>query len=105
MVNVSCIGSQLCVSLIFLSVVTAYLPLVGLLFVITHFPPCFLYFYVMILMSVAGDRHYFNKKCSHRSSLTTMSTTALGKGGGLLERPTIETTPGRESEFDVRYRH
>lgn len=32
-----------------------------------------------------------------------MSATALGKGGGLLERPTIETTPGRESEFDVRY--
>ncbi|XP_030521757.2 ATP-dependent Clp protease adapter protein CLPS1, chloroplastic [Rhodamnia argentea] len=50
----------------------------------------------------SGDRHYFNKKCSYRSSLTTMSTTALGKGGGLLERPTIETTPGRESEFDVR---
>lgn len=33
----------------------------------------------------------------------TMSATALGKGGGLLERPTIETTPGRESEFDIRY--
>lgn len=33
----------------------------------------------------------------------TASATRLGKGGGLLERPTIETTtPGRESEFDLR---
>lgn len=27
-----------------------------------------------------------------------------GKGGGLLEKPAVEkTTPGRESEFDLRY--
>lgn len=33
-----------------------------------------------------------------------ISATGPGKGGGLLERPTIEkTTPGRESEFDLRY--
>ncbi|XP_077230294.1 ribosomal protein L12/ ATP-dependent Clp protease adaptor protein ClpS family protein [Tasmannia lanceolata] len=32
-----------------------------------------------------------------------ISATGPGKGGGLLERPTIEkTTPGRESEFDLR---
>lgn len=34
----------------------------------------------------------------------TVAATRSGKGGGLLERPTIETTPsiGRESEFDLR---
>lgn len=35
-----------------------------------------------------------------------LSATGSGKGGGLLERPVIEkTTPGRESEFDLRYEH
>lgn len=34
----------------------------------------------------------------------TATTTVLGKGSGLLEKPTIEkTTPGRDSEFDLRY--
>jgi len=34
-----------------------------------------------------------------------VSATGQGKRGGLLERPIIEkTTPGRESEFDLRYR-
>lgn len=34
-----------------------------------------------------------------------VSAMGAGKGGGLLERPIIEkTTPGRESEFDLRYR-
>lgn len=34
-----------------------------------------------------------------------VSATGPGKGGGVLERPVIEkTTPGRESEFDVRYK-
>jgi hypothetical protein len=34
-----------------------------------------------------------------------VSATGRGKGGGLLDRPIIEkTTPGRESEFDLRYR-
>lgn len=31
----------------------------------------------------------------------TVSAAAPGKGGGVLERPVI-TTPGRESEFDLR---
>ncbi|KAK9998094.1 hypothetical protein SO802_017697 [Lithocarpus litseifolius] len=32
-----------------------------------------------------------------------VSATGQGKGGGLLERPIIEkTTPGRESELDLR---
>ncbi|XP_022136972.1 ATP-dependent Clp protease adapter protein CLPS1, chloroplastic-like isoform X2 [Momordica charantia] len=39
----------------------------------------------------------------NRSTLMMLSVAELGKGGGLLEKPTIEkTTPGRESEFDVR---
>ncbi|XP_038976481.1 ATP-dependent Clp protease adapter protein CLPS1, chloroplastic-like, partial [Phoenix dactylifera] len=42
--------------------------------------------------------HYAN-----RGILVAISATGPGKGGGLLERPTIEkTTPGRESEFDLR---
>lgn len=33
-----------------------------------------------------------------------MSATGVGKGGGVMDKPVIEkTTPGRESEFDVRY--
>ncbi|CAN6479840.1 unnamed protein product [Victoria cruziana] len=39
----------------------------------------------------------------NRVTFTVVSATAPGKGGGLLERPTIEkATPGRESEFDLR---
>jgi len=36
----------------------------------------------------------------------SISATVSGKGGGggILEKPVIErTTPGRESEFDLRY--
>lgn len=41
----------------------------------------------------------------NRGVLMNLSTTsALGKGGGVLDKPIIEkTTPGRESEFDLRY--
>ncbi|KAF3437883.1 hypothetical protein FNV43_RR20639 [Rhamnella rubrinervis] len=50
----------------------------------------------------SGDK-YFHNKCSNRNILMTLSITGLGKGGGLLEKPTIErTAPGRESEFDIR---
>ncbi|KAI4319197.1 hypothetical protein MLD38_032827 [Melastoma candidum] len=52
--------------------------------------------------SKSGDRHRLNRKRLYWSSLANMSASAIGKGGGLLERPTIETTPGRESEFDLR---
>ncbi|KAG6584370.1 ATP-dependent Clp protease adapter protein CLPS1, chloroplastic, partial [Cucurbita argyrosperma subsp. sororia] len=49
-----------------------------------------------------GDKYYFHKPCRNRSILM-LSVAALGRGGGLLDKPTIEkTTPGRESEFDVR---
>ncbi|XP_022954871.1 ATP-dependent Clp protease adapter protein CLPS1, chloroplastic-like [Cucurbita pepo subsp. pepo] len=50
-----------------------------------------------------GDKYYFHKQCRNRSILTMLSVAELGKGGGLLEKPATEkTTPGRESEFNVR---
>ncbi|XP_026407875.1 ATP-dependent Clp protease adapter protein CLPS1, chloroplastic-like [Papaver somniferum] len=51
-----------------------------------------------------GDTYSIYKgNCTNRGILMTVSAAGPGKGGGLLERPTIEkTTPGRESEFDLR---
>ncbi|KAK9277527.1 hypothetical protein L1049_007071 [Liquidambar formosana] len=51
-----------------------------------------------------GDKHSLCKgPCTYRGILMAVSATGPGKGGGLLERPIIEkTTPGRESEFDLR---
>lgn len=51
---------------------------------------------------IAGDKYFGFKYSKDRSTVMTM--VASGKGGGLLEKPpTIEkTTPGRESEFDLR---
>ncbi|XP_010265218.1 PREDICTED: ATP-dependent Clp protease adapter protein CLPS1, chloroplastic isoform X1 [Nelumbo nucifera] len=51
-----------------------------------------------------GDKQLLYKgSCINRGILMSMSVTSQGKGGGLLERPTIEkATPGRESEFDLR---
>ncbi|KAL8111097.1 ATP-dependent Clp protease adapter protein CLPS1, chloroplastic-like [Apium graveolens] len=50
----------------------------------------------------SGDK-YLYKQCAHRSNFMAMSTTVVGKGGGVIDKPVIEkTTPGRESEFDVR---
>ncbi|XP_031491464.1 ATP-dependent Clp protease adapter protein CLPS1, chloroplastic [Nymphaea colorata] len=51
----------------------------------------------------SGDRLPSQGICLNRVTFMTVSATTPGKGGGLLERPTIErTTPGRESEFDLR---
>ncbi|CAN6937303.1 hypothetical protein Bca4012_100928 [Brassica carinata] len=56
--------------------------------------------------SISGDKHSVSKgPCvNNLGVLMTMSTyAALGKGGGVLDKPIIEkTTPGRESEFDLR---
>lgn len=61
-----------------------------------------------------SPNHVFNPKPGDKQSLCkgacpilgipmAVSATGPGKGGGVLERPVIEkTTPGRESEFDVR---
>lgn len=61
----------------------------------------------MIILSIIGDKQaVYRGPCINRGILMTISAAGPGKGGGLLERPTIEkTTPGRESEFDVRYIH
>ncbi|KAF3431816.1 hypothetical protein FNV43_RR26552 [Rhamnella rubrinervis] len=50
-----------------------------------------------------GDRHTRRGSCTNIGIPMAVSATGAGKGGGLLERPIIEkTTPGRESEFDLR---
>ncbi|KAK9091191.1 hypothetical protein Sjap_024368 [Stephania japonica] len=61
-----------------------------------------------------SPNHVFNHKpgdknsicrgpCAHRGVFMAISAAGPGKGGGVLDRPTIEkTTPGRESEFDLR---
>ncbi|EOA35838.1 hypothetical protein CARUB_v10021079mg [Capsella rubella] len=58
-----------------------------------------------LFSSKSGDKHSLSKgPCLNRGVLMTLSTSAaLGKGGGVLDKPIIEkTTPGRESEFDLR---
>ncbi|XP_048604496.1 ATP-dependent Clp protease adapter protein CLPS1, chloroplastic-like isoform X5 [Brassica napus] len=53
--------------------------------------------------SLEADKHSVSKGpwVNNRGVLMTMS--AMGKGGGVLDKPIIEkTTPGRESEFDLR---
>nr|CAD1826509.1 unnamed protein product [Ananas comosus var. bracteatus] len=55
-----------------------------------------------VLNPKSGDKLY-RGQCINRGILMVTSAAAPGKGGGLLEKPTIEkTTPGRESEFDLR---
>ncbi|CAJ2636913.1 ATP-dependent Clp protease adapter protein CLPS1, chloroplastic-like [Trifolium pratense] len=52
--------------------------------------------------STPGDKYFCLKYNKDRSAVLTV--VASGKGGGVLDKPpTIEkTTPGRESEFDLR---
>ncbi|KAL5553488.1 hypothetical protein UlMin_040889 [Ulmus minor] len=52
-----------------------------------------------------GDKHSLSKGPCPNLGIPPMAVAAPGpgKGAGLLERPVIErTTPGRDSEFDVR---
>ncbi|CAL1392801.1 unnamed protein product [Linum trigynum] len=51
-----------------------------------------------------GDKHSLCRgRCNVRGILMAVSAAAPGKGGGVLDRPVIEkTTPGRDSEFDLR---
>jgi hypothetical protein len=60
---------------------------------------------MVLLKSWLGDKNSVCRgPCANRGILMAISTTCSGKGGGLLEKPVIErTTPGRESEFDLRY--
>ncbi|CAK8534176.1 unnamed protein product [Lathyrus sativus] len=58
-----------------------------------------------LLNSIAlGDKYFGFKYSKDKRIVMTMVATGLGQGGGVLEKPpTIETTsPGRESEFDLR---
>lgn len=57
-----------------------------------------------ILLISTGDRYPLHKQWANRSASTTVPIAGVGKGGGVLDKPVIEkTTPGRESEFDLRY--
>lgn len=57
---------------------------------------------IPIIFVTAGDK-IFSFKYSYRNIVMTVGAIGLGKGGGVLDRPTIEkTTPGRESDFDTR---
>ncbi|THG18587.1 hypothetical protein TEA_019141 [Camellia sinensis var. sinensis] len=59
--------------------------------------------YFRLNIKQRGDKYSLHKQCMNRSIFMTLSAAASGKGGGILEKPTIEkTTPGRESEFDLR---
>ncbi|WOL06589.1 ATP-dependent Clp protease adapter protein CLPS1, chloroplastic [Canna indica] len=51
-----------------------------------------------------GDKLSQNgRPYANHGTLMALSMSGPGRGGGLLERPTIEkTTPGRESEFDLK---
>ncbi|GMY18314.1 ATP-dependent Clp protease adapter protein CLPS1, chloroplastic isoform X3 [Fagus crenata] len=57
-----------------------------------------------VFNSKPGDKHSLCKgQCTTLGIPMAVSATGRGKGGGLLDRPIIEkTTPGRESEFDLR---
>ncbi|KAK6795789.1 hypothetical protein RDI58_009244 [Solanum bulbocastanum] len=56
-----------------------------------------------IFQAKPGDKKPRQKQWTNRNALMAMSIAGAGKGGGLLEKPVIEkTTPGRESEFDLR---
>ena len=53
---------------------------------------------------IAGDKYSFCKGPFSNLCIPMAVATGSGKGGGLLEKPVIEkSTPGRESEFDLRY--
>ncbi|KFK41289.1 hypothetical protein AALP_AA2G110700 [Arabis alpina] len=55
-----------------------------------------------LINSKSGDK-LSKGPCVNRCVFMNLSTSALGKGGGVLDKPIIEkTTPGRESEFDLR---
>ncbi|KAF5745286.1 hypothetical protein HS088_TW07G00869 [Tripterygium wilfordii] len=51
-----------------------------------------------------GDKNPLCKgSCVNHGTPMVVSATVASKGGGVLDRPVIErTTPGRESEFDLR---
>ncbi|XP_010551290.1 PREDICTED: ATP-dependent Clp protease adapter protein CLPS1, chloroplastic [Tarenaya hassleriana] len=57
-----------------------------------------------VFNSKPGEKHSLYKgPCGNHGFVMSLCASAVGKGGGLLDKPVIEkTTPGRESEFDLR---
>ncbi|KAL1356720.1 ATP-dependent Clp protease adapter protein CLPS1, chloroplastic isoform X2 [Arachis hypogaea] len=58
----------------------------------------------MLIFAITGDRNYgFRYSRSRSVVIMSAAGAVIGKGGGVLDRPTIETTsPSRQSEFDLR---
>lgn len=55
-------------------------------------------------MSYTGDKYLLYNQSIKWITVMTMAPPRLEKGGGVLDKPVIEkTTPGRESEFDLKY--
>ncbi|PIN00793.1 hypothetical protein CDL12_26704 [Handroanthus impetiginosus] len=51
----------------------------------------------------SGDRYPLNKQWANRTTSVAIPIAGQGTGGGVLDKPVIEkTTPGRQSEFDLR---
>ncbi|KAL8208117.1 hypothetical protein R6Q57_007529 [Mikania cordata] len=56
-----------------------------------------------LLHSKSGDKYQHLKQSTKWVMVITMAPPRLEKGGGVLDKPVIEkTTPGRESEFDLK---
>ncbi|XP_076889042.1 ATP-dependent Clp protease adapter protein CLPS1, chloroplastic-like [Bidens hawaiensis] len=51
----------------------------------------------------SGDKYSLHKQSTKWITVMTMAPPRLEKGGGVMDKPVIEkTTPGRESEFDLK---
>ncbi|XP_076930783.1 ATP-dependent Clp protease adapter protein CLPS1, chloroplastic-like [Bidens hawaiensis] len=56
-----------------------------------------------LLHSKSGDKYLLYNQSIKWITVMTMAPPRLEKGGGVLDKPVIEkTTPGRESEFDLK---
>nr|KAJ0208180.1 hypothetical protein LSAT_V11C500273840 [Lactuca sativa] len=56
-----------------------------------------------ITLPYTGDKYLLHKQSTKWLTVMTMAPPRLEKGAGVLDKPVIEkTTPGRESEFDLR---
>ena len=71
------------------------------LFIILHHEGL-LVIHVTFSLNPAGDRSCIYKgRCQSLAIAMALSAAAPGKGG-VLDRPVEKTTPGRQSEFDVK---
>ncbi|CAI9286039.1 unnamed protein product [Lactuca saligna] len=56
-----------------------------------------------IILPYTGDKYLLHKQSTKWITVMTMAPPRLENGAGVLDKPVIEkTTPGRESEFDLR---